>query len=168
MSWSLPAWMLFAFLIANATADATGQHEIPTGHLRKSDPDELYVAFFEESECGVSLETILESELAQSRMKRKEFWNYNELLLYVRIRCLPLDRSPPRTVYSIEIEFGEFTYPTNKQKDEYSFLETYYEPDFGTFGITSNDEVGRQFFRNGFRESLERALLAYLKVNFDL
>ena len=118
-------------------------------------------------DCPNTLEQVVDSELAQSRIKRKESWNYNELILYVKVNCLLLD-NVPSTVYSVDIKFAEFVFPTNQQPDEYSFVLRVYESAYGTFGITSNNDSGTQFLRNVTREALEEALLDYLKINFDL
>ena len=111
------------------------------------------------------MEQIVESELAQSRLKRKEFWIYNELNLYVAVNCLRLDDI--HTVYSTNVRFGEFVFPTSKQPDEFDFVRRMYGPNYGSFGIAPNDNLRTQL-RNSIRESLEKALLEYLKINFDL
>ncbi len=159
--------ILFTVLLVGIRTDVQGQMKDPTGHLKKIDPDEIFVAFSQMGDCPNSLEQVVDSELAQSRIKRKESWEYTELILYVKVNCLLLD-NVPSTVYSVDIKFAEFVFPTSKQPDEYSFVLRTYESAYGTFGITSNNDSGTQFLRSVTREALEEALLDYLKVNFDL
>ncbi len=157
--------ILCTVLMASVNSDVQGQLKTPTGHLKKSDPDELYVSIVQGNDCPRSMEQIVESELAQSRIKRKEFWIYNELNLYVTIDCLRLDNK--HSVYSTDVNFGEFVFPTSKQPDEFDFVRRLYGPNYGSFGIASNENLRTQL-RNSIRESLEKALLEYLKINFDL
>lgn len=157
--------ILFTVLFTGTSTDVQGQTKSPTGHLKKSDPNEIYVSFIQGDDCPGSLEQIVESELAQSRLKRKEFWIYYELNLHLTVECLRLDNK--HTVYSTDVNFGEFVLPTSKQPDEFDFVRRLYVPNYGSFGIAPNDNLRTQL-RNTIRESLEKALLDYLKINFDL
>lgn len=157
--------ILFTLLLAVTNTDVQGQLKTPTGHLKKSDPDELFVSFIQGDDCPGSLEQVVESELAQSRLKRKEFWIYYDLILHVTVECLRLDNK--HTVYSTDVNFGEVVLPTSKQPDEFDFVRRLYGPNYGSFGIAPNDDLRTQL-RNTIRESLEKALIDYLKVNFDL
>lgn len=112
--------------------------ELPQGHLKKPNPNELYVSFYQEDDCWGSYEQIVTNELAQSRIKRTESWSYDELLLTVNISCLPLGNNLSVVNY-IQVEFGRYTFPVDWQPDEYSFLRFTYDYNYGGIVSTSKD-----------------------------
>lgn len=143
-----------------------GQTGKPQQHLIKENPNELYVFYFQDSECVGTYESIIDTELAQSRIKRKSYWEYEELQLHVEVGCLKRD-SGIGFVFVINVAFGK---PIRAEEGVTpGWVRTFYEPfNYGTFGIVGNDGRTQQFIRNSLRGSMEKALTDYLKANFDL
>ena len=138
-----------------------------TRHLVKDLPEQLHTFYSQDDDCDGSYEQILDNEFAQSRIKRNQEPLANKLNLSVRIRCLPLENRDS-FVYDVSVQFGRVRFITNSETDLSSFYTEYYEPDYGSFGITPGGQQGKQALTDAVRTSVERALTVYLKANFDL
>lgn len=158
---------ILMFWMCSMVEVAQGQSDLPIGHLKKTNPNNIYVNYFETEDCGASFEQVINNELAQSRIKREEFWNHDELMMLVHVKCMPLSNRPS-IVYIVDVSFGKFIRPVNRELNELNFLPVIFEDRYGVFGITSDDSEGQQFLRNAVRDEVEKALTDYLKVNFDL
>ena len=149
------------------TGNVQGQKTINIDHLRKENPNEIWVLYFQDDDCSGNYEQIVEAELAQSRIKRKEYYNYDETVLRVTLECMALSNEQ-NLVFNIDVYFGKFAEVINPEPDEYDFTPIMYFPNYGSLGIAGTDSVGEQFIKNGVRDSVEAALTNYLKTNFDL
>lgn len=101
-----------------------GQLEIPTVHLKKTNPNELYVLFSQLDDCEGSYEQVVNNELVQSRIKRAEDWEINELLLIVDVICMPLDITSS-IIYDPDVKFGGYRLSSYWQPNEFTTLERY-------------------------------------------
>lgn len=142
-----------------------GQSKFSKGHLKKYNPNELWVVFVQEDDCKGSYEQVIENELARSRIKRKTSWAYNELSLEVIVRCIT---SNSDVFFTVDVHFTKNELPTDPKPGEYDFVTLHYMPGYGRYGVSSNDKEGEYFIKNTLRESIEEAMTDYLKVNFDL
>ena len=158
---------IFMFWMCMMVEFAQGQSDFPMGHLKKTNPNSIFVSYIEADDCGASYEQVVNNELAQSRIKRKEYWEYDELMMRVKVNCMSLNNLPS-IVYIVDVSFGRFMRPVNREPNELTFLPVLYQNMYGEFGITTDNSEGQQFLRNSIREEVEKALTDYLKVNFDL
>ena len=156
-----------SILTGNAQEQTDEGQNIPdtfNAYLTKSSPDELQVSYEQGDDCSGSYEHIIDSELAQSRI-RKSYTLYNELFLTVSISCMDLD-TIESFVYIVEVYFGITRFEMEENGMIYESI--HYEPDYTIFGIAGKDDEGRMFLTNGIRVQVEKALTDYLKANFDL
>ena len=151
-------------LVVTVTACLIGgtleaQTNKPIGHLKKEDPNELFVFYAQNGECPGNYESVVNAQLAQSRIKKGIGWKYKELLLWVNIKCVDVSEL---IGYSVSIYFGELI--PSESGAERNFIFRAYEPDrYSSFGL-GDDE----YLRNVVRNYVEIALTDYLKANFDL
>ena len=139
-------------------------------HLQKPNPDELFVSLNADPNCpGVDLTAkymgIAEGELLRARIKRLEYWNYDEVVLFVRLSCKSSTETS-LSIYDIDVSFGAFRKVVSPADDEYSFIYVYYEGGDGVFGFIGTDKL-ESTLRTGLSESIYRLLTKYLKANFD-
>ena len=138
-------------------------------YLIKDNPEELTVNYVQGESCHDTYEHIIDSELAQSRI-RKTFSFFNELQLTVNVSCLDMSRSNS-FVYVVEVYFGitRFNIGSSEVGQTPTFYEdVHFEPDYGNFGVSSKDDEGAMFLASIVRKQVEAALTDYLKANFDL
>ena len=149
------------------TYNAQAQSDVDLSHLKSDKPDELYVEFYEDTQCGWNLEPVVESELENAGIDRKRSWDFDELVLYVNVYCIENKDSAGELlgyVYDMNIAFGHFV--RLESHAEGVFVRMHMEPgDYSTFGVVTNDEAGNQQMRESLREIKGRALADYWKAN---
>ena len=150
------------------TGNVQGQvKNVLVAHLKKPNPNELYVSYWQGDDCEDSYEQIVYNELTQSRIKRLEEWDYDVLYMDVDVHCMKLPKRPNQLVFSIDMHFAvDAREPVAKPGT--FVVSLLYRPDYGNFGITTNDYEGQTLLRNILRECVEKALVDYMKANFDL
>lgn len=129
------------------------QSELPNGHLKKTNPNELYVSYFQSDNCWGSYEQIVSSELAQSRIKRKNTWDYNELVLFVELSCMTLD-DRPSIVSNLNVKFGRYTQPVDWQPNEFRMLKQQLGGNYGGLAISRKTLKGNNFLKTVYARSL--------------
>ena len=121
-----------------------------------------------DDDCNGSYERVVENELVQSRIKRKEeLPEFREVFLDVRITCVAVDeKDRDYQVYDVTVRFGEVVPVTDHKPDEYSFMFMY----FAAFGYanTGISPTAEMKITNTLRSNVESSLADYLKANFDL
>ena len=160
-------FLLLSIAACMMSYSAQAQTDGDITHLRKENPIELYVDFYEDAHCGWNLEPVVDSELAKAGINRKRTWGYGELVLYVNIYCIENKNSAGELlgyVYDMDIAFSHFT--RSETAAEGVFVKMYIEPgDYSTFGAVTNDEAGRQQMRDSLQEIKSKALADYRKAN---
>lgn len=158
--------LLLIFASGIAVNGAQGQEKKPLQHLKKGDPNEIYVNYAQDPDCKSMYEKVVDNELARSRIKRKPLWVFNEVSLFVTVHCSERD-SGQGFIFTLSVNFGKFA-PAEIEADR-SFIVAYWEPgQFGYYGVSTYDSEGTQMVRNYLRNAMEDALTDYLKANFDL
>lgn len=136
-------------------------------HLKNVKPDELFVEFHEDTQCGWNLEPVVDSELENAGINRKRSWDFDELVLYVNIYCIENQNSEGELLgygYDMNITFGHFV--RFESHAEGVIVRMYMEPgDYSTFGVVTNDEAGSQQLRESLWEIQAKVLVDYRRAN---
>ena len=141
-----------------------GQLSNPIMHLKKENPNELIVSYFEADNCTWDFASVIDMEMVKSRIKRKTALEFNTLLLDINLSCL--ETKLGTVAFSIEMAFGE--YIITEPGDDLGMMFRGYDPfTYGLLGAVGKDNA-EYFIRNAIRDRLEIALTDYLKANFDL
>ena len=150
------------------TGNVQGQ-ETPLGHLKKDNPNELYVLFMQEDDCGDSYERIVNNELAQSRIKKVDDPPGLDIpALFVGISCATAG-SVTGIVFDVNVVFIRTVPAFYRQPEENPWTVISHSPGYGDFGFADRTPVtNEQHVSNLIRQCVENALADYLKVNFDL
>ncbi|PTO84334.1 hypothetical protein CWN98_17230 [Vibrio splendidus] len=124
--------------------------------IKVKDPDQL--AYFLETSQACpftkdSLHKIVDGVLIRSRLKplKEDIFVHNRIYLNLIVNCVPLKSGNP--VFSIRTNFARFQ----------PFPAIIIDNEFGTTGIGPED-----FIKQAFKESVENAVTAHIKANFDL
>ena len=158
--------LLLILVSGIAVNGAQGQEKKPLQHLKKDDPNTIYVNYSQDPACKSMYEKVVDNELARSRIKRKTLWDFNEVSLFVTVHCSEKD-SGQGFIFTLSVNFGKLV-PAEIESDR-SFIIVYWEPgQFGSYGVSTYDSEGTQMVRNYLRNAMEDALTDYLKANFDL
>ena len=129
-------------------------------HLKKENPNELWVSYYQSEDCPGSFDQVIDNEMTQSRVKQVYPDRItNTLILNVDIACLPFD-DDRRFVFELDIYFFRWV--------EFLYVEERYLPDYGTIGYAPKNSSGEQYLTNALRTKVEEALTDFLKINFDL
>lgn len=153
---------LFALVLSVAGTHVEAQ---PREYMKKLSPDELYVDFFQEEDCPWALEHVVDGALVRSRIRRKPLWSYNETVLFVNVFCI--EARSRILVYDVDVSFGTFV--RAESGAQYSFDSvTINAGQYGGLGATGLNDSGRQSLENNLGREVERALVDYLRSNFDL
>lgn len=155
--------ILFLFLATDLAAQENSETELPLGHLKKFNPNTLYVDYVSGEGCPGSYESDIDLILVQSRirrMKKEEFKNSRtamfDVSLHLRSQCLKI--ADYITYFHIRAEFWKYSV-------EEETVITFPIPLIGVMGHDVNAKEG---LRKGIRRTMEQALSPYLKANFDL
>ena len=152
--------------ICMAAGNIYGQTSRPQQHLQKDNPNELFVNYTQGDSCKGSYEYIVDNELVKSRIKRKTFWEYDELILICRINCLELSGGVGHA-FSINAAFGRLIEAEPGASP--SFVKQLYDPYwYGTIGRYGTQVDFQSFVGDSFRSAIQQALTDYLRANFDL
>lgn len=136
-------------------------------HLKKPNPNELYVSLNVDPECPAEdYMSVVEGELLRARINRLPYWNYDEVTLFIVLTCKNSTETS-LSIYDIDASFGTFRKVTNPADDEYGFMYVYFEGADGVFGYIGTDKL-KSTLRTGLSESVYRILTKYLKANFGL
>ena len=138
-------------------------------HLKKPNPNELYISLNVDPECpGVDLTEkymgIVEGEFLRARIKRSLYWDYDEVVLFVRLSCGSTETT--LSLYNIDVTFGTFREVISPADDEYPFIFVYFEGGDGVYGTVETVELERKL-QTGLSESVYRLLTKFLKANFN-
>ncbi|MYB62832.1 MAG: hypothetical protein F4X69_15855 [Gemmatimonadetes bacterium] len=168
--------LLLAVLIAAVTLPAAGQEKQPSiKHLKKSDPDVLFMGTSIDNSCpGTerSYERIVEGEMLRARIKRTSIWNWYEIALNVNVSC-HRDRSQRGTMevltYSIFVTFLVFYPVEDPAPDELDFRQVVYLPSYVGSGLSVNHDNAEEerVIHANLRNAVTNALTDYLKANFS-
>ena len=88
------------------TKAVQGQTSSNKNHLRKANPNEIWVYYTQEDDCVGDYEQAMEAALVQSRVKRKEGLNRDETVLHVRLACMALSNEQ-NLVFNLDVYFGK-------------------------------------------------------------
>ena len=157
---------MVAFMLPAQVQGQERELRIPTGHLKKANPNELYVVYNQEDDCTGTYETVVENELVQARIKRISRTVFNEIYMVVDVDCLQLSDDDYQ-VYVLRVQFGIDTPITNPNPNEFPFSISYYQGGGAqyTFGVSP---TAKETITNSLRRLVEASLADYLKANFDL
>ncbi len=160
---TVSALLFIALSLSLAAARVDAQ---PREYMKKPSPDELYVSFSQDSECPWPLEHVVDGALVRSRIRRKPQWTFGETVLFVRVNCVGASNGRV-FAYSMGVSFGVFV---PAEADAQRLIdEVKINPDaYSSYGTGISNDSGRQFLENSLRERIERALVDYLRANFDL
>lgn len=154
------ATCLFAF-----TTQAQPDEE--DSHLKKENPETLFVEFYEDRHCGWNLEPVVNGEMEKAGINRKGSWDFDELVLYVNIYCIENENSEGELlsyVYDMNVAFGHYVRTESHIQGVY--VRMHIEPaEYSTFGVVTNDETGRKKMRDSLREITDKALADYKEAN---
>lgn len=128
------------------------------------DPDSVYFNTYVDLDCPLEFSEIgdiVKGELIRSRIKPLHWLDRPEgseglLVLDVELSCLERDRLNP--VFNVDTFFGLYWF----DDDVYSG-SVLINWGFGSFGVG-----GREFILRSLEDSVEDAITAYVKANFDL
>ena len=150
------------------TGNVQGQGT-PLGHLKKDNPNELFVLFMQDDACGDSYKRIVNNELAQSRIKKVDDPpGYDIPVLWVSISCMTAG-SVTGIVFNIDVKFIRTVPAFSRQPEENTWTVISHSPGYGNYGFADRTPVtNEQHVSNLIRQCVENALTDYLKVNFDL
>jgi hypothetical protein len=138
-------------------SSAIAAQEEPDWFLQaiKSDtPGDLAHYIYVSEECSFTEErvkSIVEGVFIRSRIKPIDNFGDKPIHLEIAVECLPLEGTNP--IYSFSVFFSRY----NPRPS------IYYAYNFGTFGIGEIDDA-----LQSIKGSVEEAITAYIKANFDL
>ena len=149
-----------------AAGTAHAQKEDPLGHLKKADPNDLYVAVLQEGDCAVSFGNVVDEVLTRSRITPLPYTLPDELNLSVVVRCLSLVPHPGFAFF-IDAKFGRLVSTPDLQSGEEDVIAISYDSAYERFGIVHDESAGVQEITDAIREVVEESLTDYRKANGD-
>ena len=156
------AWLLVV-LIGESSADvADWVLEAISGAT--IDPNEAYYASFVDTDCPVEdddIDNIIEGELTRSRIKPLH-WTLrthdSESLIVFDVDLFCLDREDLNPIFNVDVYFALYIF----YDDRFSG-SVLIDWGFGAFGVG-----GRDYILQSVEDSVEDAITAYIRANFDL
>lgn len=156
------AWLL-AVLIGESSADVA-DWVLEAIYEATVDPNEAYYGSFVDSDCPVEDEDIvdiIEGELTRSRI-RPLYWTLRpsniETLIVFDVDVLCLDREDLNPIFNVDVYFALYIF-----YDERLAGSMLIDWGFGAFGVG-----GRDYILQSVEDSVEEAITAYIRANFDL
>ena len=149
-----------------AAGTAHAQKEDPLGHLKKADPNDLYVAVLQEGDCAVSFGNVVDEVLTRSRITPLPYTFADELNLSVMVRCLSLVPHPGFGFF-VDARFGRLVSTPDPQSGEEDVIAISYDSAHERIGIVHDESTGEQEISDAIREVVEAALTDYRKANGD-
>ena len=165
--------LMALLLVATCAYPATiaGQSSV-TERLKRDNPNQLYVAYYQSGECPfteASIESMIDGLLVRSRLKpiSMEEWQMDLIRFNLNVRVSCDDDNFPPYLFNVSTRFSEIV-TLQKPLGPVAVLMDHI-PGYdrhGTYNAVT--ELSNPFVRNFIRDSVEDALMDYLKANFDL
>lgn len=124
--------------------------------FKQDNPNELAYFLSVDSDCPVTKEEVtlmLEGVFVRSRIKPVggSQWTVRDFYMAAELACLKPDGG--HWAHKVDVRFGNYS----------ESIPILYDSSFGSIGSGGESHV-----RESIRRSIERAITAYLKANFDL
>ena len=151
--------MLSTVFVAGTAVGQTDDKKLE--HLRKPNPNDLVVIYYQNPVCSISeeeAELTIDGVLTRSRIK--PIWSLYPLNLHLVVWADCLDDD---TAFVISVRFGE--YASVKKPHGTERFKMYHLDDYGSFGRHQGDS---KYMMRYVKSSVENAITNYLKANFDL
>lgn len=156
--------LALVFLSNQVVGVALAQKEFPSAHLKKPDPNDLYVSVRQEGNCSVSYRYVVDEMLDKYRISPLPYTFTDELGLSVVVRCLSLAPHPGMS-YFVEARFARLVPAMDPQPGEAEVILIYYASEYERLGIVHDDSAGEQETTEVIREVVDEALTDYRRAN---
>jgi hypothetical protein len=145
---------------------AQAQSEFPSAHLKKSDPNDLYVAVRQEGNCELTYGNVVDEVLDRYRVTPLPCTFTDELGLSIVVRCLSLIPHPGLSFF-VEAKFARLVPAVDSQPGEAEVILIYYASEYERLGVVHDNSTGEQEVTDAIREVVDEALSDYRKANGD-
>lgn len=156
--------LMFVLNLPGVVAHA--QSEFPSAHLKKSDPNDLYVAVRQEGDFSISYGDVVDEVLDMYRISPLPYTFTDELGLSVVVRCLSLAPHPGLSFF-VEAKFARLVPAVDSQPGEAEVILIYYASEYERLGVVHDNSSGVQVVTDAIRDVVEEALNDYRKANSD-